>query len=44
MQLLLRIYRFGESFSIKDAAGTSICANYFEDEPGWRNNTKRTTK
>lgn len=41
MQLPLRICRLGESFIVRDAAGTSICAVYFENERGRRNSTKR---
>jgi hypothetical protein len=41
MKLPLRIRRFGESFIIRDAAGMSICAVDYENEPGRRNSTKR---
>lgn len=41
MQLPLIIRQFGESFIIRDAAGTSICAVYYENERGRQNATKR---
>ena len=41
MKLPLRIRRRAEAFLIDDAANVSVCALYFENEPGRRNSTNR---
>ncbi len=44
ISLPLKISRAAESFSIKDAAGRSVCYLYFEDEESRRRQTRRFTE